>query len=263
MAKSFDLKGAFRYAYAYRDLLVNLIAKEITVRHLGAFGILWAVVHPFIIILMYLFIFTYIFHPLQNNHALYIVTGIMHWNLFNQTFNQSCGFLTANAAILTKIRFPRILVAVAGTLVNVFLWLLAFIVYLLMIPWLGGTFSFSLLAYPFFVVLYIGFIFGLSLIIATSNVVFRDTTNFVRLLTRLLFWATPIIYPVTRLPEAAQNIIVLSPIAEFILIFESLFFHNQLPSISLVLGSILWTVAVLSTGLYLFRANVNSLIERL
>ena len=154
----------------YRDLVRNLVAKDIKVRYIdAALGFAWALVNPLIITLMYLVIFTYIFPSGISHYPLYLVTGILHWMFFSQIITQSPELLVANASLIKKIYFPRILIPISNLLVNLVLWLFAFSVYLGFFPLLGGRFTLALLIYPAYFLLFVLFTFGIGLILSMSS----------------------------------------------------------------------------------------------
>ena len=248
----------------YRDLVRNLVAKDIKVRYMGAaLGFAWSLVNPLIMTFMYLIIFTYIFRPSLPNFTLYLVTGIVHWTFFSQIIAQSPEILVANAGLIKKIYFPRLLIPLSNLLVNLVLWLIALTVFFMFIPILGGRFSLVLLAYPFYLALFIAFTWGLSLILATLYVDFRDTKHLVEVFLQVLFWSTPILYPLTLVPIRFRDLMLANPLVEFIEIFHSFFYENRLPSPHITLAFGAWTVVSVGLGLWVFNRRVPLLVERL
>ncbi|MHB8347768.1 MAG: ABC transporter permease [Acidiferrobacterales bacterium] len=248
----------------YRDLVRNLVAKEIKVRYMGAaLGFVWSLVNPIVITLMYLVIFTYIFPSTQPHYALFMVTGILHWTLFSQVTNQSCEILVQNSGLLKKIYFPRLLVPLSSVLVNLSLWLAALAVYFVFFHILGGHFTWVLLVYPFYLLLFFLFVWGVSMILSTLYVDFRDIKHLVEVSLQVLFWATPIIYELSRVPERLQYIMLLSPLAEFTVVFQTIFYRNRIPSPTITVAFIMWTAISVGLGLWLFNRRVPELVERL
>lgn len=256
--------GAFRRWWEYRDLARNLVVKEIKVRYQGAvLGFAWSLMNPLMITLMYLVIFTYIFRSAQPNHALYLITGLVHWTLFATLISQSPEQLVANAGLLKKIYFPRLLVPLSNLIVNSVLWLMALGVFFVFYVPLGGTLHWALLAYPFYLLLFLGFSFGLMLTFSVLYVDFHDLKHLVEVFIQLLFWTTAILYPLEMVPARFRDIFMLSPLAEFTRIFQDIFWSGVMPSWELTLGFAVWTVLSLALGLWLFYRRGAWLIERL
>lgn len=253
-----------RYLWGYRDLVRNLVAKEIKVKYMGAWlGFAWSMANPLVVSLMYLVVFTYVFPSGQPHYALYMITGLIHWILFSNVATQSPETLVQNAGLLKKIYFPRLLVPVAGLLTNLMLWIGALGVYVAIFPFMGGTFSVAQLTYPFYLALYLIFLWGMSLVLCTLYVDFRDLKHLVEVGIQVLFWATPIVYPMSRVPGKLYYVLMASPMVEFIQIFHDIFYRDQLPSLPLSVAFLAWTLAITMLGLWMFERRVADLIERL
>ncbi|AOV17571.1 hypothetical protein BJI67_11315 [Acidihalobacter aeolianus] len=251
--------------WAYRDLVRNLVSKEIKIRYQGAaLGFAWSLMNPLMITLMYLVVFTYVFRSNLPHYPLFMVVGIIHWNLFSMLVMQSSEILVGNSDLLKKIYFPRLLVPFSSLLVNATLWLMALGIMLLMFTPLGGTWHWGMLLYPFYLLLFLGFTFGIMLTLCVLYVDFRDIKHLVEVFIQLLFWATPIIYPITRIHHPAMVMIMkASPLAEFTLIFQSLFWKGAVPPWNLTLAFAGWALLSLAVGLTLFYRRGAMLIERL
>ncbi len=188
------LLSPIRRWWSYRDLLRNLVTKEIKVRYQGAaLGFAWSLMNPLMIILMYLVIFTYVFPSNSPHYPLFMVVGIVHWNLFSLLAMQGSDILVSNAGLLKKIYFPRLLAPLSNLLVNLTLWFMALGILLVLYLPLGGHWHLGLLLYPLYLLMFLGFTFGIMLVLSVLYVDFRDLKHLVEVFVQLLFWATPII----------------------------------------------------------------------
>ncbi len=133
----------------------------------------------------------------------------------------------------------------------------------MLFPVLGGQWHWGMLLYPLYLLLLLGFIFGIMLTLCVLYVEFRDLKHLVEVFIQLLFWATPIIYPLTRVPERFRDLMLATPLAEFIRIFQDLFWAGVIPSLKLSLAFVGWTGVSLALGLWLFQRRGALLIERL
>lgn len=248
----------------YRDLVRNLVAKDIKVRYMGAvLGFIWALVNPLIITVMYLVVFTYIIRVSIPNFALYLVTGMLHWILFSNVVMQSPDLLVSNAGLIKKIYFPRILIPFANLLVNITLWLFAAGAYLLTFALLGGRFSWLQAVYPGYFVLLALFSFGISLVLSILFVHFRDIKHIVEIVIQVLFWSAPIVYMPNLVPAAIMPYFKVNPLVEFTVIFADLLYYNRLPSWHITLAFVGWTAASLGVGLWMFGVWAHRLVEDL
>lgn len=255
---------SFTNMYKYRDLVFNLVMKDIRVRYMGAFlGFAWSLVNPLVSTLTYVFVFTYLFPSRQHHYPLYLVVGILHWNLFSTVVGQSSEVMVSNASLLQKMYFPRYLIPLSSVLVSLVLWLAALVVFLIVYIFIGGKLDFILLLEPVFLIFLVAFMYGITLILSVLYIEFRDLKHLVDVALQVLFWLTPIVYTITLVPEAVRRVMEATPFTEFMIIAHSLFYYQQFPPLYIVLGFVCWTGLTLSVGMWMFKKQVPILIERL
>lgn len=248
----------------YCDLIYNLVMKEIRVRYMGAvIGFAWSLANPLITTLTYVFVFTYVFPSEQPHHALFLVIGFLFWNLFGQVVGNSAEVLSNSAPLLQKIYFPRYLVPLASVLVKVVLWLSSFVVFAIAYFFIGGHLSWALLILPLYLLVTVLFVYGIALILSVLQVMFRDVAHLVDVALQVLFWMTPILYSIERVPHPVDLIMKATPIAEMVIIAQSIFYYGQLPDAYIALGYLAWSAVFFFGGVTLFKKRVPLLIERL
>lgn len=248
----------------YRDLVKNLIAKDIKVRYQGAaLGFAWSLANPMALIALYTFVFAYVFKSAQPNYPLFLISGLLHWNLFSMVVSQSNDFLLGNANLVKKIYFPRILLPTAGVLFNIILWVLAIVILFAIYPFIGGHWSWALLAYPFFLLAFIIFTWGVGLAVSTLNVEYRDLRHIIEVGLMFLFWLTPVVYPYSMIPEHLRPIMAINPLVDFTLIFQSILYSGHFATPRITFAALLWTIASASFGIWLFQRKADHLVEKL
>lgn len=255
---------ALRRWWHYRDLLRNLVAKDIKVRYQGAFlGFAWSLMNPLLMSLTYYVVFTVVFKSPIKHYAVFMVTGMLHWNLFALVAADASEVLVGNQSLLKKLAFPRLLIPLGNLLVNLTLWLMGLLILFVLLTPLGGHFSAVMLVYPLFLLLYLAFLFGIQLCLCVLYVDFRDLKHLVEVLLMILFWSAPVVYPITHLPAVIRPWMELSPLTEFVMIFQSLIYRGQLPPAHLVAYFAAWTVVALWLGGSLFLSRGRWVVERL
>ena len=255
--------GIGRY-WQYRDLVRNLVTMNLKVRYQGAaLGFLWSLGNPLALIALYDIVFTHIFRTDLRDYVLYLVIGVLHFNLFAMTVTQSCESLTGSAGLLQKIYFPRILIPAASLLFNLVLWAVAIFVLVALYPFLGGVYHWGLLLYPFALLFYIAFIWGLVLAMSVLQVEFRDLKHLIEIAMMALFWLTPIVYDPSTLHPDVRTVIDLNPLTQFFDLFHALLYQGVLPQWSNVLAAGVWTLVSLAVGMTLFRRKARMLVEEL
>lgn len=251
-------------ACKYCDLVYNLVMKEIHIRYMGAvIGFAWSLANPLVTTLTYIFVFTYIFPSGQPHYALFLVVGFLFWSLFNQIIGQSSEVLVSNAGLLQKVYFPRYLVPLASVLVKVVLWLASLFVFSALYFFIGGQLSVMLLFVPVFLLVTIAFTYGIALILSVLYVEFRDIKHLVEVGLQVLFWMTPVVYSVDKVPHVIGLIMQATPVAEMVIIAQDLLYYAKWPTALVMLGFVGWSVFFLTLGISLFRKRVPLLIERL
>lgn len=249
---------------AWRDLVRNLVAKEIKVRYMGtALGFAWSLGNPLLVTLTYFVVFTYIFPSRQDRFVLHLATGMLHWTLFSQTVLMGCDWLMANSSLLKKIWFPRMIVPLSGILGILVFWAAALAVYAALYLPLGGSLSAPLLAYPVVLAAYLAFAFGLGLTVCVVHALFRDLKHLVEVALPLLFWATPIIWSPDTLPEGVRPVMALNPLYPFFNAFGEILHDGTLPDAVALLRCLVTGLLMMVIGLIVFRRNADRAVERL
>ncbi len=249
--------------FAWRDLVFNLVSKEIKVRYMGtALGFLWSLGNPLLVTLTYFIVFTFIFPSRQDRFVLHLATGMLHWTLFSQIVLMGCEWLTGNASLLKKIWFPRMIVPVSGILGILSFWAAALLVYAGLYLPLGGRPAPALLAYPLVLASYIAFAFGLGLVVCVVHALFRDLRHLVEVVLPLLFWATPIIWAPATLPAGVRKVMALNPLYPFFTAFSAILHDGVWPDPLDLLRCVVTGAVMLAIGIVVFRRNADRAVER-
>jgi lipopolysaccharide transport system permease protein len=233
-AKRFaDVTGDLTNLRAYGSLLRNLVTKQLKLKYRGSFlGLVWSLLNPLSMILVYTLVFSFIMRFPMENYALFLVAGVIHWEFFSSTISASTGAITENRELITKIHFPRIILPVSLVIFDLIQLALAFSAFLLIYLLLGGSFWLGHLLYPLALMLQFLFVLGISAFVSAATVFLRDLQHLIQIVLRLLFWLTPIIYPLASVPDTVIHFIKLNPLTYYINIFQSLLYYRTLPDIA-------------------------------
>lgn len=215
----------------WRDLVFNLVTKEIKIRYMGAaLGFAWSLGNPLVVTLTYYMVFTYILPSTQDRFALYLVTGVVHWMLFSQIILQSSDWLTGNSGLIRKLSFPRILLPLSGALTVGAFWLVAIGVYAALYSLLGGRLGTALLWYPLVLVPYVLMVMGFALAISVLQITWRDIKHVTEVFVPLLFWLTPIVWVTAALPHDIAQVVSFNPLAPYFNSFTAILHESVQPS---------------------------------
>ncbi|MFA4915199.1 MAG: ABC transporter permease [Syntrophales bacterium] len=236
------------------DLLRLLTRKEITVKYKRTFlGILWSLLNPILLSLV-LFIAFKIFMRIQmENYIFFFLSALFPWNWFAASVTMSTSTLIGNVNLIKRVRFPRhflVLSTIMAQLVN-FLFSLPIIIGLAYYYGNGPNISWFLTV-PILIVIQLAVTIGICLAIAMVNAYFRDMEYIIGVGISMLFWMTPIIYPLNMVPESYRTYLALNPLTYLVTAWRSIFISNSTDwgAIGISLGS---SLVFLLLGILVFQ----------
>lgn len=179
-------------------------------------GYLWSLLKPLLMFGTLYLVFSYFVRWNVENYKLYLLLGIILWNFLSEVTLNSMLLLEAKASILKKIYFPRWIIVIASSLTSLLTLMLNLIVFFIFFIFSGASFSISaLLLFVYLLELYV-LVVGGALLLCALYPKFRDIHHIWEVFVQLGFWLTPIIYPVSTVPEKYQKWIFLNPAARII-----------------------------------------------
>lgn len=258
----------------YRGLLFTLVARELKARYRGSvLGYFWSLVNPLLLLSVYSFVFGSVFKPsraeLTDPYALFLVTGLFPWVWVSTSLLEGTESLTGNAGLLRKAVFPvevLPMVPVLSSLVH-FLFAVPILGAALLIGrWLGhpvsGPWAVML---PLVILLQMPLIAGLTLGLAALNVHFKDVRDLLANFLTLVFFLTPILYPLEFIPQAWQWLADVlrwaNPFTPFTLAYQDVLFYNVAPASYLWLQMVVTSALFWFLGSWLIRRLRDSLVE--
>jgi ABC-type polysaccharide/polyol phosphate export permease len=236
-----------RELYRYRELLLNLVIRDLKVRYKNsALGFFWSLLNPLLQVLVITVVFHYVLRPRASvaNYPAYrvrdfsasVITGLIPWTFFQMSLLDASQSVLLHFAILKKVYFPREVLPMATVLAN-------FVHFLLSI---GLLFAYALvrgihlkamiLLLPVVMLLHLSLSMGLAFFISALNVYYEDVKYVVSVLTNVLFYTTPVLYPSTFIGDPSvshgdllYNLYRLNPIAHLIIAYQKCFLAAAQP----------------------------------
>jgi len=246
---------------AYRELFFYFAWRDVKVRYKQtAIGASWAIFQPFITMVVFTLFFNRVAGIQTGSaavpYAIFSFIGLLFWNYFSNALTRSANSLVDNQSVVTKVYFPRLIPPVSSTIVSLIDFGFALIVYI------GLMFYYKIAPTPLGLLLFIPAVVltfiaatGPGLFLAALNVKYRDVKQVLPFLIQLGLFLTPVIYPVTAVPQKFQWLLYLNPMTGVI---------NAMRASLLGLGTIDWGLTLLSVasaiimfvlGLYYFKAK--------
>jgi len=199
----------------YRDLLLVFIWREFTIRYKQSFiGILWAILQPLSMMLLFTFVFTYIKPVKFSNYpyVLFLYSALLPWSFFSSSVNYAVPSLTNHYNLITKIYFPREILPLSGVFVAVIDFFIASLVYIVLLIVFKAEITWNVFWFiPLFLVLVI-FVSSICLIFSALNVYYRDVKLATGFVIQLWFFATPIFYSIEKISLKLKLILFLNPL---------------------------------------------------
>lgn len=256
------LAGLFQSA----DLLYMLALRDVKLRYQQtAVGATWALLQPLMIMLV-LTGFATIAHFRTANvpYPLYLVTGLVPWSYFTHAFTSTTHSLVSQGGIIGKIYFPRLAIPVAAAVAGAIDFFVAALLLPIFMLVYGATPTWALLTLPAFVVMALLAAFAFGLWLSVLNVRYRDVVNALPFVTQLMFFATPIAYSSSWVPEPWRTIAGLNPMVGVVDGFRWAVLGDKAgglhASLLVSLGSIAF---LLVTGLWFFQLREPSFADEI
>jgi lipopolysaccharide transport system permease protein len=249
----------FRKLIAHRNLLKNLILRDLKHRYVGSIGgFLWSVVHPIALLVSYTFIFSVIAPPQMgpeygtNSFAIFVLAGLLPWMLFSDTVVRNCSVISDNAPLITKTVIPAEILPVSITLSNLIHHFIGLAILLVVLVAFQGV-HLSAIWVSLYVVMLLLLAQGLGWMVAGLQVFLRDTMQGLQILMLLWFFFTPILYTVDRLPKRFQVYFELNPMALIVTGYRNAILHVTQPTPFQIACVFAASLAVFVIGGLLFR----------
>jgi lipopolysaccharide transport system permease protein len=263
-----SLRMHLRELWRYRDLLYNLVLRDLKVRYKNSvLGILWSLLNP----LLMMVVFTLVFNVLSGSsdiqpYPAFILSGVLVWNLFAASVTSAIGSIVGNAHLIKKVYFPREVLPMAAVLGNVVNFSLALPVYFLLATLLGLPPTEKILLLPAVLLVQVLFTLGISFILATLNVFYRDTQIVMEVVLLAWFFLTPVFYPLKQvLPNGwtiggvfleshvVQRLYrIVNPMASIVATYRDILFWGNWPGLDFFMRTAVTAVLFFAAGYLVF-----------
>ncbi len=255
-----------------KELVRSLVARDIRGQYKGSvLGWVWSLLNPLTTVAVFSLFgavtkLSDSIEPAANGRkifVLYLITGLIPWNAFSVALTGGAGSIVAQSALVTKVYFPRgaVVLAKIGALgftsmIEIVVMLGALLIAgLMVLPWLPLVAVLLLLQ----TMLALGF----GLMFSVANVYFRDIQYFLSLALQALFYATPIVYPISLVPERYLTLYRLNPMVELVEAYRDVLYFGRFPDPGRLGYVAAWAVVALLAGWWVFHRFEGRLAEEL
>jgi lipopolysaccharide transport system permease protein len=248
----------------YRHLLRNLVLKDLKLKYRGSvIGFVWSLANPLLMVIIYTIAFTRIIKVGSEGFVFYLMLGLLAWTFFATSVGMATGAIADNGGLVKAVWFPRAILPAATVLFNLVQYLLTVLVFIpLLLAYYRIPLASSMLLFPVFVVLQALFTIGVALVLATGTAFFRDIRHLVEVGLAALFWGTPILYELSRVPDPLRGLILLTPLSPFVTAYHEIFFYRRWPEVTIWALTAGYACLALAFGLWLIVRYEDSFAER-
>ena len=223
---------------SYRELLENLVLRDLKLRYKSSvLGFLWSLLNPLLLMLVFTVVFNVI---LPNVHVpafpIFVLCALLPWNFFQTSLVGAIQSISGNGHLVKRVYFPWEILTISSVLANFCNFALALLVLLGVIFVFGWPITSALLYLPLVMAVHVLFTLGVSLLLATVNVFYRDTGVIMEVVLQAWFFMTPVFYPIELLPQwvtvwgldlpAQRLIYILNPMASIIATYRSVLYGS-------------------------------------
>ena len=243
----------FKELYQYRELLKTNVKKEIRGKYKGSvLGVLWSFLNPLLMVAVYAIVFPYLMRSTQEHYLIFLITVIIPWIFFTTVVTSGCNCVWINGGIIKKVYFPREILPLSVVLSALVNFLISCIIILIFVIFGGIGVSVQILWLPVIAIIQSALSLGLLFILSAINVYVRDIEYIVQFIMNLLFYATPIVYNITMIPERFRWILYLNPMAHFLDAYRAIFYSKTMPDLKSlgIIGIISFLVLIIGYRIF-------------
>ena len=245
-----------RTLYQYRELLYTLATRDIKVRYKqSALGIAWAIMRPLSLMLIFTIVFSRLARIPSEGIAypIFSYCALLPWTLFAASLTLASQSLVNNMSLVTKIYFPREVFPFASVAACFVDFAVASSIFVGLMVYYHVGLTLNALWIPVIVLVQVLFVLGVSLFTSAVNVYYRDIRHVIPVAVQLWMYATPIIYPITLIPEKYRDLYMLNPMAVIIDSYRRILLSGQPPNLIQLALAAMITVCLFLSGYIYFK----------
>jgi ABC-2 type transport system permease protein len=261
-----------------RNVLWYLIRRDLALKYQQSFmGYMWSLIEPIGIGLIYYFVFIVVIgrggrlagEIPESQYILYLMAGIFSYMWTSGVLSQATKALTGQKSLITTMKVPREVFPIGRVFARSAEFLAGIPILMIIAMWVGADFTWWLLLLPAAMLVQATFLIGIALILSSLNVMMRDIERFMSMISRLVFYSSPILYPLAMvheaqgLPDWAKVVYQANPLVGIVELHHAAWFPHVFPSTGLLIASLTGSLVTLLAGWFLFRRLEPAVLKEL
>ncbi len=254
-----------RELYEYREMIASLVQKELRGKYKGSIlGFFWSLLIPLFQLVIYTIVFSVFMRSGIEKFYIFLFVALVPWLFFNSCISGGATSILQQKNLVEKIYFPRMVLPVAYTISYFINMLLSFLIVFLALFVSGIGVRPDVLWYlP--IIMGIEFVMGMggALLFSSLTVYFRDLEYILNILTMAWMYMTPILYPMSQIPDGIRNWLYLNPMTSVVIAYRDILYYRQAPDMQTLLYAIIWGITMLFAGWFCFHKLQRNFVEEL
>lgn len=245
----------------YYYLLTILVKKDLKKKYKDSFlGILWSLLNPLLNMIVITIVFSELFKSNVDNFPVYMLSGVLLFGFFSSSTSASMKSVILSANLISKVYIPKYIITISNIISNFIFFAISLIDLVFIMVVTKAAITINIIYAPGYLLLFFLFSCGISLILATITVFFRDIEHIYGVLTTVLMYASALFYPAEIIPDKYQFILTLNPVYYFIKGFRDVVYSGSTLDINNLLICLIIAVTSMIIGIVVFEKNQDKFI---
>ncbi len=238
----------------YRDLIWNLTISDLKVKYQSSvLGFAWSLLNPLLMMLVLYFVFSNVFRFDQEHFALYLLIGLISWRFLANGTSVALNSIVGRPGLVTKISIPREILVMSTVLSAFISSILEFLVLIPLLFILGAGITVNLIFFPLVHAIYFLIVYGVSLILASFYVYYRDLNQIWEVILQAGLFLSPIVYPVSIIPAEYFDLYMLNPMTVLIETYREFLLYGVAPPFASLLALFGFSLLMVFLGTVVFH----------
>lgn len=253
--------GGMNVLNKYNFLIKQLVKRDFKVRYKrSVLGVFWSFLNPLLMMIVQYIVFSQLFKSDIDNYPVYLLSGLVVFNFFNEGVSVALGSIVGNASLITKVYIPKYIYPVSRVLssgINLVMSLIPLMIAALI---MGETITRAYLMMPYILLCVIIFTIGLGMILAAAMTFFRDVQFLWGIVSMVWMYLTPLFYPISIVPEGFRQVIMNNPMYFFVSAVRSIVLEGIAPRPIVFCQCTLVALIMLGAGCFVFKKTQDKFV---
>lgn len=245
----------------YRPLLNELVIRDVKTKYRrSVLGVLWTLLNPLLMMVVLSVVFSRIFRFEVDNYPLYLLSGQVVFTFFSASTTMAMSAILDNAPLIKKVYVPKYMFVLSRTVSSAINLMASLSALIIVMFCTRAQLHYTVLLCVLPVLSLVMFTFGVGMILATIAVKFRDIVHLYSVLTTALMYLTPVIYPLSQLPDWVRRIVLINPLTSILEMFRGFVIYGTMPDLFTTLMTVVPSIIVILLGCRVFYKNQDNFI---